>query len=212
MPRTPARTKPNNSSDGCYVDDDWDRAPDATDNCPGISNPTQSNVDNDAFGDACDPDIDADGVLNAADICKGTPGPATNRGCPLPDTSTPSTPTQTGPADGDGDGVADASDDCPSQAVATKNGCPLPQVASLSAKARKRSATVKVTASALATVRITVERKKGSRWVRVARKTVGGSRATLKLSRLKRGTHRVRISISSSAGNGSSVSKTFRVR
>ena len=61
-------------------------------------------------------------------------------------------------------------------------------------------------------MRITVERKKGRRWVRVARKTVGGSRATLKLSRLKRGTHRVSVSISNSAGNGSSVSKTFRVR
>ena len=39
-----------------------------------------------------------------------------------------------------------------------------------------------------------------------------GNRATLKLSRLKRGTHRVRVSISSSAGTGTSVSKTFRVR
>ena len=63
-------------------------------------------------------------------------------------------------------------------------------------------------------VRITVERKKGRRWVRVTRRTEAarGNRATLKLSRLKRGTHRVRVSISSSAGNGTSVSKTFRVR
>ena len=50
--------------------------------------------------------------------------------------------------------------------------------------------------------------------MRVARKTLATSenRATLKVSRLKRGTHRVRISITSSAGNGTSVSKTFRVR
>jgi hypothetical protein len=34
----------------------------------------------------------------------------------------------------------------------------------------------------------------------------------VKLSRLKRGTHRVRISITSGAGKGSSVTKTFRVR
>ena len=62
------------------------------------------------------------------------------------------------------------------------------------------------------TVMVTVERKKGRRWVRVTRKTVFGTSATLKFKRLKRGTHRVRISISSSAGNGTSVSKTFRVR
>ena len=61
-------------------------------------------------------------------------------------------------------------------------------------------------------MRVTVERKKGRRWVRVTRRTVSGSGASVKLSGLKRGTHRVRISISSSAGTGTSVSKTFRVR
>ena len=50
--------------------------------------------------------------------------------------------------------------------------------------------------------------------MRVARKTRRHLQeaADLKVSRLKRGTHRVRISISSSAGNGTSVTKTFRVR
>jgi hypothetical protein len=63
-------------------------------------------------------------------------------------------------------------------------------------------------------VRITVERKKGRRWVRVTRKKriASGTRATLRVSRLKRGSHRVRISISSGAGAGTSVSKSFRVR
>ena len=63
-------------------------------------------------------------------------------------------------------------------------------------------------------VRITVERKKGRRWVRVTRRTKppAATARRVKLSRLKRGTHRVRVSISSSAGNGTSVSKTFRVR
>ena len=88
----------------------------------------------------------------------------------------------------------------------------------MSAKAKKRgskrSATVTVATTRLAMLKITVERKKGRRWVRVARRTLAsfGNRATYRVSRLKRGTHRVRVSISSGAGSGTSVSKTFRVR
>ena len=110
--------------------------------------------------------------------------------------------------------MAEGTDACPGTAATTSNGCPLAQVASLSAKASRRSATVRVKTSGLATVRITVERRKGGKWVRVARKTLATSdnTARMKVSHLKRGTHRVRISISSGAGNGSSVSKTFRVR
>jgi subtilisin family serine protease len=204
-------TEPHNTSDGCYLDDDWDRAPDGTDNCLGVPNTNQGDIDSDGDGDACDTDKDGDGIPNSSDFCGTTPGVPVYRGCPPP--APPVTPpTQNPPADADRDGVADASDACPKEGADTLNGCPLAQVASLSAKAERRSATVKIAATRLATMRITVERKKGRRWVRVARKTVGGSRATLKLSRLKRGKHRVRISISSSAGRGNSVSKTFRVR
>jgi len=71
---------------------------------------------------------------------------------------------------------------------------------------------VKVAASRAATLTIIVERKKGGRWVRVARRTVSGTGTTLRLSRLKRGSHRVRVSISSGAGAGTPVSKRFRVR
>ena len=36
------------------ADDDNDGVPDASDNCPLVANPSQSNVDGDALGDACD--------------------------------------------------------------------------------------------------------------------------------------------------------------
>lgn len=40
----------------------------ALDNCPGDSNPTQSDLDSDGAGDACDADADGDGVYNSAGV------------------------------------------------------------------------------------------------------------------------------------------------
>ena len=193
--------------DACDADIDGDSVPNGSDNCPTTSNPSQRDApDGDGIGDACDPDRDNDGVPNTKDLCPVSGTDA--NGCPPGTTLTPQ------PPDADGDGVTDASDGCPRETAATKNGCPLAEVASASARAKRRSATVNVATTRLATVTVTVERAKGKRWVRVARKTIATSknRASLKVSHLKRGTHRVRITISSSAGNGSSVSKTFRVR
>lgn len=51
-----------------YNDADSDGAIDARDNCPGLANIEQGDVDSDGRGDACDDDIDGDGVL-AADRC-----------------------------------------------------------------------------------------------------------------------------------------------
>ena len=57
----------------CFPDRDGDGVSDFginADNCLGVYNPEQSNIDNDANGDACDPDIDNDTVLNERDNCK----------------------------------------------------------------------------------------------------------------------------------------------
>jgi Subtilase family/Thrombospondin type 3 repeat len=193
--------------DACDNDLDGDGFSNASDNCASVGNPNQSDSpDNDGIGNVCDADDDNDGTPDVNDVC---PQYGTSNGCPP---APPGDPGPTPPADSDGDGVYDISDGCPLIGVGTRNGCPLPQVSSLSAKVRKRTATLRVRSTSAATIRITVERKKGRRWVRVARKTVAGTRGTVRLRRLKRGTHRVRISISSEAGRGSSETKTFRVR
>ncbi len=43
------------------VDGDGDGVPDSVDNCPASANSSQSNLDGDTLGDACDPDADPDG-------------------------------------------------------------------------------------------------------------------------------------------------------
>ena len=65
---------------------------DFCDNCRFNSNQLQLNVDNDNFGDVCDPDIDNDGVDNNNDNCPN----ASNRD----------------QSDRDGDTVGDACDNC----------------------------------------------------------------------------------------------------
>jgi len=60
------------ASDICEGDDasgntDSDGICDDIDNCPNDDNEDQSNIDNDEFGDVCDPDIDGDGEPNATD-------------------------------------------------------------------------------------------------------------------------------------------------
>ncbi|XP_078664086.1 uncharacterized protein LOC144907154 [Branchiostoma floridae x Branchiostoma belcheri] len=67
----------------------------AMDNCPGIHNPDQRDMDGDGKGDACDEDIDGDGVLNDQD------------NCPLIQN-----PDQ---IDSDGDGVGSMCDNCVSK-------------------------------------------------------------------------------------------------
>ncbi len=55
--------------DGCPEPDrDGDGVPDSIDNCVDTPNPDQMDLDSDGAGDACDDDIDGDGLLNRCEI------------------------------------------------------------------------------------------------------------------------------------------------
>ena len=73
-------------------DTDGDTVYDHLDNCPNIRNTNQADLDNDLLGDACDDDIDGDGVNNSLDV--------------FPNDSSEA-------ADSDDDTVGDNNDNCP---------------------------------------------------------------------------------------------------
>ena len=85
------------------VDTDGDSVPDATDNCPGLPNPSQPDGDGDGRGNACDTcpidfdiagtDTDEDGFGDACDNCQ--------------------TVKNDKQVDSDSDGVGDSCDGCP---------------------------------------------------------------------------------------------------
>ncbi|MAZ25408.1 MAG: hypothetical protein CMK41_06515 [Porticoccaceae bacterium] len=87
---------PNNADE--TTDSDSDGVGDNSDNCPSVANSDQSNYDNDALGDACDPDDDNDGLSDEYDAF-------------------PLDPTEQ--VDSDGDGVGDNADVFPNDATET---------------------------------------------------------------------------------------------
>jgi alpha-tubulin suppressor-like RCC1 family protein len=76
--RWPLNPAAHNDPDSDFFPDSWAAGCDVTcqslsglslDNCPANNNPDQLDSDGDGIGNACDPDIDGDGVANALDNC-----------------------------------------------------------------------------------------------------------------------------------------------
>ena len=108
------------------LDTDQDGVGDACDNCPLVPNSDQANEDNDAAGNACNPDDDGDGCLDNVDDAPLDSEHAV--GFFISATCTPSSGDVTdfagGNSDGDSmldcedddddnDGVTDETDPCP---------------------------------------------------------------------------------------------------
>jgi hypothetical protein len=84
-------------------DRDVDGLANGADNCPDAVNPDQANLDGDGQGDACDADVDGDGLDAATEAARGTD------------------PRR---ADTDGDGKVDAIDVCALKPGLGADGCP----------------------------------------------------------------------------------------
>jgi len=94
-------------------DQDGDTHNGLSDNCPVTPNPTQANLDGDKFGDACDHDIDGDGVLNQSDAFPNDAAATTDTdGDGQPDSLNGSSTTGlVEDTDDDDDGVSDTDED-----------------------------------------------------------------------------------------------------
>jgi hypothetical protein len=90
------------------LDTDADQVADGIDNCVGLANPLQDDLDGDGMGDECDPDDDGDGYPDVDEASGCVP---------------PSDPANAGstPVDGDGDLVCDNLDGAPGDPTACRD-------------------------------------------------------------------------------------------
>jgi hypothetical protein len=160
----------------------------------------------------CTPSTDGTTVAPPA-----TPTPAPRPTVTITPAPTPA-PAASAPADRDGDGRIDVLDACPAEAAATRDGCPVPALRSLVVKVSKTKhrVQVRVRADRAAVVAMKIERRicsKGRcRWRKAVSDNANARRGRTTLSRkLSRGRYRVSVRLSSNAGRGKQVRKSFRV-
>lgn len=97
---------PNDANES--VDGDGDGVGDNGDNCSDVANADQADLDEDGLGDACDDDVDGDGLLDSDEIGLGTdPLDSDSDDDGLSDGDEAAAGTDPTNADSDGDGIAD---------------------------------------------------------------------------------------------------------
>ncbi len=106
---TPVDTDSDGIPDYLDRDSDDDNVEDSLDNCPTIENSDQTDVNENGIGDACESDLDGDGVSNFHEAKIGTdPNNADSDGDGISDDVEIGDPEN--PKDSDGDGIIDALD------------------------------------------------------------------------------------------------------